>query len=121
MCSAVLERAANDETLPPTYYQCPKWCGERKETRDDFCSSCPVGIADKEFEKETRALLDLRLGDKWEEYGFDGLLDAVYNTSYLQDTDPSKWTAKTERMVTILRGEKNRLQRTKDYKRPEAT
>jgi hypothetical protein len=65
-----------------------------------------------------RADLATNTGEKWKEYSLEGLLSTVVDISELEDTDPAGWTVKTDRLVKILRSERNRLDRIEQQNKP---
>ena len=112
------QSAAQD--LPPSYYDCPVWCPEKKERCEDFCEQCPVKERDDEMRQEMEQTLDERVGEPWKRWGIENLLKQVYEIGYLSEDDVSTFTTTTNRLVTIYKGQQARIRRIDDYNREQA-
>lgn len=106
--------------LPPSYYDCPSWCPEKREKCEDFCNQCPVKAQEDEMKSELEESLDERVGEHWRKWGIDNLLKHVYEVSYLAEGNPDNWTVTTARLVNIYKGQQNRIKRIEDYNREQS-
>lgn len=106
--------------LPPSFYDCPGWCPEKKEQAFDYCETCPVGHNEREMKSEIEGLLDERVGPRWKDYGLDGLLRTIYEVGYIATQDPKEWTVTTARLVGIYKAEQSRQERVRDYNQRQA-
>lgn len=59
--------------------------------------------------------LEERLGQDAERHSVAGLFDAVIEISCLEQTDPAGWSIATDRLVRILRSERNRIDRIESW------
>ncbi len=121
VCGQLLEYWHKQESLPPKFYNCPNWCGDKQKKLPDHCQACPVQVADKEFRAETIQLLDKRIGDEWKQYDFDSLVNTVYQVSSIAEKDDSDWTVQTARLVGIFQGEQAKRQRTVNFNSNQAS
>lgn len=118
MCGEVLTYQKSISSLPPIFYDCPQFCGLRKEPRNDFCKTCEVAAAEKDFRRDAVKALNQRCGDTWKQLGFDLLEKTVYEVASLEESDQSLWTEKTERLVNIFKNVRNKQKRIAEF-RPE--
>lgn len=72
------------------------------------------------MEQELEKLLDERVGPAWKKWGRENLLEHVYRVSMLAETPQDEWTTTTARLVSIFKGQQNRLERVDEYNRRQA-
>lgn len=113
-----LELLTNLRNLHPGYDECPRICQLSKEKRKSYCGDCQVKRNEELFREDCTE--QFKLVEGAEKYEFDSVLGDFYNISSLEAAAPANtfspdWTVLTAHLVSIIRGERNRLDRIRDY------
>lgn len=107
--------------MPPDFDECPNFCYKFPkrgfEKSYDFCKTCDVGIAKKQFEESTIKILNERFGNDWKVYGFDNLLLQVKEAFRLKDEKSLSITASI--MVDVVKSEQYRQERIERWNRKQ--
>lgn len=106
--------------MPPSYYDCPKYCPEQKQQLITCCAACPVLEQEKTFRQETENALNEALGENWHAWSIPTLLADVTDAFYLSESNPETWTTTTARLVGIVKTEQARLRRIEEFNRDQA-
>lgn len=104
--------------MPPENDDCGNECPNGEAKSNGFCEDCPVKEANDEFKELATAELEEKLKGEWQKYGFDNLLETVYDILEIsRNLERKYWTVKTDRLVSILEGVKSRIERIDEFNR----
>jgi hypothetical protein len=105
--------------ISPEYDDCPLFCPAGYENGSE-CESCPVKEARADLDEGLSENLSTLLKENSARYPMNRLIGQVIDVSEMADVDASDRTIITDKLVRILKSERNRLDRIDSWNRRQS-
>lgn len=117
MARRSLEQIQYLRRLHPAYDDCPRICQRTNQYQSEFCGGCTVKDIQEGFERDCKD--DFKLVEGNEAFSFEKIEKDYYaatrSAAQRETGHEPHWTLRLSRCVDIIRSERNRVDRIRDY------